>query len=215
MRPLFFVYTRWPGGIYASATLPGSKPGAPVAAAWASLSGLGRDGLSRLAGEALVAARRLRVGLGAIPGIAIVGDPKATIVAWRSVDAAVDIFAVADQLAARGWSVDRQQRPACIHNTVNASNGPVVDAYVADVTQAVAWVRAHPEAASRGEAAMYGLSARVPVPGLVKPAVIDAMEQLYAAEERPAGVGLDLPAPLQRLANAWVGWRRRREALRS
>ena len=57
----------------------------------------------------------------------------------------VDVYAVADWLQERGWSVDRQQYPPSIHCSVNAHRGPVIDTYLADVGEAVAHVRAHPE----------------------------------------------------------------------
>lgn len=214
MRALFFVYTRWPGGIYASATLPGSRPGAPIASAWASMMGLGRDGYRALAAEALTTARRLRDGIRAIPGLDVVGDPQVTIVAWTSKDPDVDLFAIADQLAAKGWSVDRQQRPACIHNTVNASNGPFVDQYLADVREAVDTVRGRPELSRKGDAAIYGLTARIPVPLLAKPAILGAMEKLYGVDDTPGDLGPSLPKPVQALVDRYVDWQRRRESRR-
>ena len=212
MRHLFFIYTRWPGGIYMSATLPGSRSGAPIAAAWASMNGLGHEGYRTLAREALATARRLKAGIAAIPGLAVLGDPRATIIAWTSRDPAVDIYAVADQLAAKGWSVDRQQRPPCIHNTVNASNAQSVGAYLADVAAAVAEVREHPELATRGEAAIYGLSARIPAPVLVKPTVRRALEQMYGAEPPPADTLPTVPPMAERILGRLMAWRRSREA---
>jgi len=187
LRHQFFVTTRWPGGIYASATLPGSRPGSAIASAWASLMALGEEGFLALAERAMEAALRLRAGLAAIEGVTVMGAPDATIVPWAT---DVDLFAVADQLAARGWGVDRQQDPACIHCTVNASNAPVIDEYLADVAGAVARVRAHPELAREGEAAMYGLAARIPAKGLVARDVRKTLEGLYG----PGGGEPDLAA---------------------
>ena len=87
---------------------------------------------------------------------------------------------MADQLAEKGWSVDRQQKPPSIHCTVNASNLPVIDTYLADVAEAVALVKANPELAKEGEAAMYGMMAKVPVRRLVSSSVRKVMEQMYA-----------------------------------
>ena len=197
MKHQFFVTTRWSGGIYASATMPGSRPGACIAGAWASMMALGEAGYLALAEQALDTAKRLRAGLEGLDGIEVLGAGDATIVPWTTTD--VDLYAVADQLAAKGWSVDRQQRPACIHCTVNASNAPQIDAYLADVRDAVAHVRAHPELATEGEAAMYGLAARVPVRGLAEPAVRQALEQLYGTEGE-----LDEGAPPA--ARKLLGW---------
>jgi len=40
----FFVQPAWPGGIYASPTLPGSKPGTVIATTWAVLMHFGKNG---------------------------------------------------------------------------------------------------------------------------------------------------------------------------
>jgi sphinganine-1-phosphate aldolase len=100
-------------------------------------------------------------------------------VTWTSTSKDVDVYAVADQLEDRGWHVDRQQHPACVHCTVTANHLPIVDDYLRDLADAVAWVRTHPEVKSRGNAAMYGMMAKVPVRALVKSAVERVMEGMY------------------------------------
>lgn len=179
MRHQFFVSTDWPGGIYASPSIAGSRPGGPIAGAWASLQKLGEDGFMAAARTALDAALRLRAGIEAIDGLRVLGAPHSTIVTWAADADDVDVYAVADQLVERGWSVDRQQSPPSIHCTVGPANAPVVDDYLADVRASVAHVRQHPELASQGEAAMYGLMAGIPVRGLVKDSVRQVMANMY------------------------------------
>lgn len=183
LRHQFFVATDWPGGIYISPSMPGTRPGGPIAAAWAALMAVGEAGYIEHARDAMAAAAQLRAGIEQIEGLApVVSVAHAPVVAWYSVDAQVDIFAVADQLEAKGWGVDRQQFPNCIHCTVNANQLPVIPEYLADVREAVAHVRAHPQAKSEGNAALYGMMAKVPVRGLVRSGVLKVMEQMYAPE---------------------------------
>ena len=40
----FICYSGWPGGLYISPTLLGTRNGGPIAAAWASLLSIGEDG---------------------------------------------------------------------------------------------------------------------------------------------------------------------------
>jgi sphinganine-1-phosphate aldolase len=63
MRHQIFVATDFPGGIYASPTLLGTRPGGPIAAAWAALHTLGDRGYLELARAASDAADRLRAGI--------------------------------------------------------------------------------------------------------------------------------------------------------
>jgi glutamate/tyrosine decarboxylase-like PLP-dependent enzyme len=181
LKHQFFVATEFPGGIYASPTIPGTRPGGSIAAAWAGVLALGEDGYLALASKAITTADRLRAGIEKIDGLVLLGAPHATIVTWGSADKAIDVYAVADQLEDEGWHVDRQQHPASVHLTVTANHAGVVDAYLKDLEDAVAYVRAHPEVKSRGNAAMYGMMAKIPFRGMVKGAVEKVMEGMYSA----------------------------------
>ena len=182
MKHQFFVSVDWPGGIYASPTIAGSRPGGCISAAWASLMAMGEDGYIALASEAWSATERLRAGIRAIEGLKILGTPHSTIVTYASDDPSIDIYAIADLLQENGWATDRQQLPPAIHCTVNASNSPVLDAYLEDLGDAVSLVRANPSLAREGEAAMYGLMAKVPIRGLVQHTVRQVMADMYAPD---------------------------------
>jgi glutamate/tyrosine decarboxylase-like PLP-dependent enzyme len=180
MRHQFFVATDFPGGIYASPTMIGTRPGGPIAAAWAALVGLGEDGYLRLTRAALDAADRIRAGVVAIPGLAPIGDPLGTIVAYGAAPGGPDIFAVADRLEARGWSIDRTQHPSGIHLTCTANHQAIVEPYLADVRAATEEVTRNPKLARGGTAAMYGLMAKIPLRGMVASNVVKVMEAMYA-----------------------------------
>jgi glutamate/tyrosine decarboxylase-like PLP-dependent enzyme len=177
MRFQIFVATDFPGGIYASPTLLGTRPGGPIAAAWAALQGVGADGYMELARRAVEAADKLRAGITAIPGLALLGRPDATIVSYAAVGA--DVYAIADQLEKRGWSVDRQHRPSSIHLTVTANHAPVIDRYLADLRECLAEVRANPALSKSGSAPMYGMAARLPVRRLVAGQVRKVIAEMY------------------------------------
>lgn len=191
LKHQFFVATEFPGGIYASPTLPGTRPGGSIAAAWAGLLGLGEEGYLELARVTAETAGRLREGIARIDGIDVIGAPHSPIVTWASSDKAVDVYAVADQLEDKGWHVDRQQHPASVHLTVTAHHAGIVDDYLRDLAASVAFVRAHPEVKSRGNAAMYGMMAKIPLRGMVKSAVLAVMEGMYG----PTGELPDLTKP--------------------
>ncbi|HEY5948499.1 MAG TPA: aminotransferase class V-fold PLP-dependent enzyme, partial [Kofleriaceae bacterium] len=182
MRHQIFVATDFPGGIYASPTMLGTRPGGPIAAAWATLQSFGADGYLALAKQAADAADRFRAGINAIPGLTLLGKSDSTIVAYAAVGA--DVYALADRMEARGWTVDRQQRPASIHLTVTANHAAIVDEYLADLRAALAEVRADPSLAKSGTAPMYGMAAKMPVRRLVAANVRKVIADLYAPGER-------------------------------
>ncbi len=200
MRHQFFVATHWPGGVYASPSMQGTRPGGPIAAAWAAMQGMGESGYLDKAREAWDAAERLRAGIRTLPGLRVLGLPHSTVVSYTSDDPGLDVYALADQLEAAGWHVDRQQDPPSIHCSVGAANAGVIDDYLADLGRAVSVVRADPSLATRGNAAMYGVIAAIPVRGLTDRAVRDAMAQMYAPGATTAAPGVD--ATVERAARA-------------
>jgi sphinganine-1-phosphate aldolase len=201
LRHQFFVSTDWPGGIYASPSIPGTRSGGAIAAAWTSIVAMGEDGYLAHTEKAMNAARALAAGIDDMRDLEVMGRPDATIVAWRTRKSSrLDVYTIADRLEDRDWSVDRQQNPPSIHCTVTSNHAGVIGEYLDDVREAVAFVKAHPELQSRGNAAMYGMMAKVPFRGMVKKSVLEVMEKMYGPDAAspdldilgadPAGDGL-------------------------
>ncbi|MDP2340346.1 MAG: aspartate aminotransferase family protein [Deltaproteobacteria bacterium] len=182
LKHQFFVSTDWPGGIYASPSIPGTRSGGPIAAAWGGLQAMGVDGYCQLTDKALKACDKLKAGISQIDGLKIIGSEHTTIVTWTSSVPEADVYAIADQLEDMGWHVDRQQHPACVHLTVTANHLAIVDDYVRDLARATSFVKANPEVKSRGNAAMYGMMAKVPIRAMVKSAVQKVMEEMYGKD---------------------------------
>jgi sphinganine-1-phosphate aldolase len=137
-RKQLFVTTDWLGGFYASTAMAGTRPAGPVAAAWAALMHIGRDGYLELTRTAHDAALTLRAGVESIDGLAVRGDPPATVLAFGALDPdSLDIFAVGERLADEGWYLDRQNRPDSLHATGHAGSAATVPALVRDLRRAV------------------------------------------------------------------------------
>ncbi|MDQ3368549.1 MAG: aspartate aminotransferase family protein [Myxococcota bacterium] len=178
MRHQIFVSTDFPGGIYASPTMIGTRPGGPIAAAWAALQSLGEDGYLELARLTVDAADRFRQGVARIRGLTLLGQGDATIVAFGAIG--MDVYAIADRMETRGWTIDRMHRPAAIHLTVTANHATVVDEYLADLASSVAEVHGDPTLAKSGSAPMYGMAGRMPLRGLVASKVRKVIADLYS-----------------------------------
>jgi glutamate/tyrosine decarboxylase-like PLP-dependent enzyme len=130
-----FVFDDWLGGLYASPNLQGSRPGLPMATAWAVMNHLGVEGYRRLTRVAIEAARRIRSAIAEIDSLRVLGEPNAHLHAFAG--DGIDAFAVGDAMHARGWHLDRQQPPDSLHMTVSAGNAPVVDEFVRDLRASV------------------------------------------------------------------------------
>ncbi len=136
-----YTFDEWRGGFYASPSMQGTRSGAPMAAAWAVMQRLGLDGYERLTRTTIATARKLQAGVRAIDGLDLVGEPEAQLMAIRVEDGwedRLDVFAVGDALATRGWYLDRQSRPDSLHATVSNGNAPVADQFLSDLAASVA-----------------------------------------------------------------------------
>jgi glutamate/tyrosine decarboxylase-like PLP-dependent enzyme len=175
----FFVSQDWPGGVFLSHGLLGTRPGGAIAAAWASLMAIGRDGYIEYAKTTMSATAALREGIAAIPGLAILGSPLTGIFAFGSTEPGLDIYAVGDQLGAKGWHVDRLQRPEGLHAMITPRHANIVSEYLADLREAVETVRANPALKRQGDAAMYGMISRVPLRGAVRSEIFKMARKMY------------------------------------
>lgn len=183
MKHQFFVYTEWRGGgIYASPSFPGTRPGGPIAAAWATLKKLGEEGYMDLTKKVIETRDYFLKELAKIPELELIAYPDSTLVAFGSKDKNVSIYAVADQLQEKGWYVDRQQTPESVHLTLSPVHAEHIKDYVLDLREAVQKVKEHPELNKSGQAAMYGMMARIPFRGMIKSSVMAIMEKMYGPE---------------------------------
>jgi sphinganine-1-phosphate aldolase len=143
----YFLYDDWPGGLYGSATTAGTRPGGPIAAAWATITHLGEEGYLRKAQQVLDATEQFKAGINAIDGLRVSHEPHMSVFEFTS--DVHDISAIGDVMDDRGWHLDRQQHG--LHLMLWPYHLHVVEQFLADLRDAVAQ---HGE--SRGVAPSYG-----------------------------------------------------------
>ncbi len=135
----FFIYTQWTGGIYASPGMGGTRPGGAIAAAWAALNGIGMDGYLKLAKTALKTTRKFKATIESIPELQLIAQPDMTLLALGSDK--LNIYAIGDELSVKGWHIDRQQDPACLHLTISPIHAEIADEFLEDLQAAVDQVK--------------------------------------------------------------------------
>jgi hypothetical protein len=98
----------------------------------------------------------------------------------------------------------------------------VIDQYLNDLKDSLTYASKHPEETAKGNAALYGLMARIPFRGMVEKSVRKIMEDLYSVKEGTQGTGnfddhtisSNQPAwmgPINRILSKWSGWKYRRK----
>ncbi len=154
-RYQYFNFTGWPGGIYLSPGLSGSRSGGIVAATWAAMVSLGEKGYLEIAAKIFETAAAIRDGIKTIPELEVIGNPT-FLVAFRSPD--LNIYHVNDALIEKGWRLNALQLPPALHFCVTRPNTApgVAQAFISDLREAVEYAK-HPLRAEPKSGALYGL----------------------------------------------------------
>jgi glutamate/tyrosine decarboxylase-like PLP-dependent enzyme len=132
-RKQYFIATDWPGGIYASPTIAGTRAGGAIASAWAVMHFLGEQGYLELTRQIMETRDRILSGIRTIPGLFVLGDPDMSVMAIAS--SRGNIYAIGDEMTVHGWHLDRQQFPPSLHLTIHAGHAGVVDQLLRDLRQ--------------------------------------------------------------------------------
>ena len=150
----YFYLTDWSGGKYCSPGIEGSRSGGLLAATWAAMVQLGRDGYRRYAEQIFSTAAAMVGAVRAHPELRVLGDPTFL---FSFTSDAFDIYHVNDFMRTRGWRFNGQQYPNAIHMAVTRpqTQPGVADAFAADLAEAVAYAKAHINDAPRS-GAVYG-----------------------------------------------------------
>jgi len=134
-KHLVFHYNEWPNGLYATATIVGTRPGGGVAGAWATLHSLGHDGYLRVTRRLLALIDRYKKGIEAIPGLRVIADPQLAIIAFTSDE--VDLLQAGNRMAQRGWLPSFLQKPRGMHLMLSLIHEKACDQWLADLRWAV------------------------------------------------------------------------------
>ena len=157
----YFMATDWPGGMYSAPGMSGSRSGGIIAATWASMVSLGREGYLGISRDIFATAAGLLDAISAIPELRVLGRP------WFNVAFAsageLDIYHVNDHLVSKGWRLNGLQLPPALHFCVTRPNTQpgVVDRFASDLRDAVTYAKSPPEGRPRSGAS-YGAADRPP-----------------------------------------------------
>lgn len=173
---MFFVQTEWPGGIYASPTIGGSRPGGLIAATWASLVSVGRDGFIANARKIWETKEAIKAGVRNIDGLALVGDSHSMVVAFASADPKLNVFAVMQCMTDLGWNLNALQKPNSVHICVTFKHAGKETDFLTDLQNSVTDVRQNPDKHTGGDAHVYGLAYGLPDRSTIREIIVGFLE---------------------------------------
>jgi sphinganine-1-phosphate aldolase len=190
----YFVCPNWPGGVYASPSIAGSRPGALIAGAWASMMAQGENGYIEACHKIVGTTRHIESAIRDDPelntDLRVIGKPILSVVAFTS--SSIDIYAVADGMSAKGWHLNALQNPPAVHVAVTL---PIVavweqlitdlKAIVADVNEkerkAIADGKSARGVANGSASALYGVAGSLPTKSVVEELARVFLDTLYKA----------------------------------
>jgi glutamate/tyrosine decarboxylase-like PLP-dependent enzyme len=178
-RYQFYVSTDCAGGLYASPTMMGTRPGGAIAAAWAALMTLGENGYVDIAKRTMKTTRALMEGVAAIPDLHILGDPVMNVFAFNSDK--VDVFALADRIDAMGWRINRRNQPDSLHMIATPNHAPIIDEFLADLGKALEAETEQPhQGGARRSAMLYGGTENIEAAQDVRELAFSRLESFYS-----------------------------------
>jgi sphinganine-1-phosphate aldolase len=172
-----FAYADWPGGVYATPNVSGSRPGGPIASSWAVLRYLGLEGYMHLAAKSMEATQKMIEGIKAIPELFVLGKPLTTVFAIGS--DGLNIFALGEKMKEYRWYIDSQHLPPCLHMTISPIHAAIVEPFLADLRTAVKETAGLKPEDISSEAAMYGMIGSLPDRGLAEGFAVQYLNDLY------------------------------------
>ena len=136
----YFYLTDWTGGKYCSPGMEGSRSGGILAATWASMVSLGRDGYMRYADKIFSTAAAMQDIVRSHPELRIIGKPT---FCFSFTSDEFDIYHVNDHMRPLGWRFNGQQYPNAIHMAVTRpqTQDGVVERFAADLTAAISYAK--------------------------------------------------------------------------
>jgi glutamate/tyrosine decarboxylase-like PLP-dependent enzyme len=152
----YFYLVGWSGGKYMSPGIEGSRSGGLLAATWAAMVQLGREGYLEYARQIFATADAMKDVVRAHPELRIMGSPT---FCFSFTSDAFDIYHVADSMRERGWRFNGQQYPNAIHMAVTRpqTRPGVVERFATDLADAIEYARAKEAAGEQAfSGAIYG-----------------------------------------------------------
>ncbi|HMA27230.1 MAG TPA: aminotransferase class V-fold PLP-dependent enzyme [Solirubrobacterales bacterium] len=181
----YFFMPDWSGGKYFSPGMDGSRSDGLLAATWASMVSMGREGYRRHAREIFETSAAMQEAVRSHPELRLLGEPT-FLFAFTS--DGFDIYHVNDEMKRRGWRFNGLQYPNALHMAVTRpqTQPGVVDTFAADLDAAVAYARERGGEPAES-AAVYG-----GVPGGIN---VEAEEMIRAVMAQLMDAQQSVPAP--------------------
>lgn len=136
----------WAGGIdvagYRTPGLSGTRSGGAIAAAWAVMKYLGREGFVERAASVMRFIEQAKAGIEEEEALSLHVEPQLSVLSIKA--DGLDVEAIGAAMAEKGWLMNVFGGPPALHLRATPANEPVAEQFVTDLRESV-------RAVARGE----------------------------------------------------------------
>ncbi|TYJ51647.1 hypothetical protein B9479_007767 [Cryptococcus floricola] len=178
-RYQYYVFTDWLGGVYASPSMAGSRPGSVLAGAWAVLNYVGSDGYTQSCHQIITAARQFKTAIQTTLGddLYVLGDPLGSVVAFNSKE--LNIYAIGDAMSKKGWHLSALGGEGGLHMAFTRLTAKSVDTLIKQLQETIEQVKTAPKGKDGDMVALYGLGQTSAGPHVVGKLAESFLDTLY------------------------------------
>ncbi len=153
-RYQFYTCSDWKGGMYVSPGIGGSRSGGLIAATWAVMLTLGKDGYLKRAKEIFEASYAMQEVVKSHPELKLMGTPS---FCFSFTSDEFDIYHVNDFMKDLGWRFNGQQYPSALHMCVTGpqTQTGLIDRFAKDLAAGLAYAK-NPTEPVPETGALYG-----------------------------------------------------------
>ncbi|KAL6298383.1 PLP-dependent transferase [Sparassis latifolia] len=174
-RHQYYVNPDWVGGVYASPSIAGSRPGSLIAGTWAALHYVGHSGYVQSCRDIVSTAKDIAYRITTeMPELYVLGSPPASVVAFSSTIPTLNILEVGDKMSKKGWHLNALSNPAALHIACTRPTVGHVDNLIDDLKDAIRQAKGSPS--GKGTmVTLYGLGTS----SAVGPAMVGRVATLF------------------------------------
>ena len=174
----YMVEPNWPGGIYISPTVAGSRSGALIAATWSALMYHGLNGYIKKTSEILENVKFVTEQIKKIPEIKLMAEPDTTVISFASDQ--FNIYKLAQLLSNKNWNLNALQFPAAVHLCITGIHTKkVCEQFIIDIKDSIKDIKEGKADDVSGVFGIYGSSQNISDRSIIKDIGYEYLDAYY------------------------------------
>ncbi|KAL7671921.1 hypothetical protein ACOME3_006823 [Neoechinorhynchus agilis] len=173
-----FAWAKWPGGVYGTPTIAGSRPGMISCAAYATMLAVGERGYREQAQGIYKACQKVSEGIKSIEGLSMITEPQVNVVSATC----NHVYELIDLMKKSGWILSPLQDPPGFHIAItqNHLRDECIERLIFDLKSSMDILRQRKDFTDKSElTVLYGSGQMLRDTDLIEDLLVDYFVSLY------------------------------------